>query len=102
MISIFELFRIGIGPSASHTVGPMRAARRFAEELEACGRLARTVGITVDLYGSLALTGIGHGTDRAIILGLLGERAESIDPSTVDLKVARVRETQRLRLLGTY
>ena len=70
MTSLFDLFKIGIGPSSSHTVGPMRAARRFAVELEAAGLLQRTARVTVELYGSLALTGHGHGTDRAILLGL--------------------------------
>ncbi|HKO20461.1 MAG TPA: serine dehydratase beta chain, partial [Acidobacteriaceae bacterium] len=63
--SVFELFKIGIGPSSSHTVGPMRAALRFVEELNASGVVERTARVTVDLYGSLALTGKGHGTDRA-------------------------------------
>jgi L-serine dehydratase len=101
MTSILELFRIGIGPSSSHTVGPMRAARRFAEELEACGRLARTVGVMVEIYGSLALTGKGHGTDRAILLGLLGETPEVVDPATVEAKISRIYESHSLRLLGT-
>jgi L-serine dehydratase len=70
--SLFELFKIGIGPSSSHTVGPMRAALRFTRELAAANLLENTASVTVDLYGSLALTGIGHGTDRAILLGLLG------------------------------
>jgi hypothetical protein len=65
--SLFELFKIGIGPSSSHTMGPMRAALRFARELESTGLSSRTASIQVDLYGSLALTGRGHGTDRAIL-----------------------------------
>ena len=102
MISIFDLFRIGVGPSASHTVGPMRAARQFVQGLEACGRLARTIGISVDLYGSLAHTGKGHGTDRAVVLGLLGESPDTVDPTTMEAKFKRVVETQSLRLLGTF
>jgi L-serine dehydratase len=98
--SLFELFKIGIGPSSSHTVGPMRAALRFVRELDAAGNLARTTRVTVDLYGSLALTGIGHGTDRAVLLGLLGEAPDTIDPASVDTKIAAVRETSRLLLGG--
>jgi L-serine dehydratase len=101
MLSILDLFRVGVGPSSSHTVGPMRAARRFAEELEAWGRLARTVNIGAELYGSLALTGKGHGTDRAILLGLLGESPEVVDPATIHAKIWRIHESHRLRLLGT-
>ncbi len=67
--SLFELFKIGIGPSSSHTMGPMRAALRFVNELESTHLASQTASIQVDLYGSLALTGHGHGTDRAILLG---------------------------------
>ncbi len=74
--SLFELFKIGIGPSSSHTMGPMRAALRFARELESTGLTSQTASIQVDLYGSLALTGHGHGTDRAILLGLSGQTPE--------------------------
>ena len=98
--SLFEIFKIGIGPSSSHTVGPMRAALRFVRELEAEGLLARTGRLTVDLYGSLALTGIGHGTDRAVLLGLMGEAPDAVDPAAVEAKIAEVRETSRLRLGG--
>ena len=70
--SLFELFKIGIGPSSSHTMGPMRAALRFVRELERSQLTIRTDSLQVDLYGSLALTGLGHGTDRAILLGLSG------------------------------
>ena len=72
-ISIFDLFTIGIGPSSSHTVGPMRAARRFVETLEREGLLERTARVRVELFGSLALTGRGHGTDRAVLMWLEGE-----------------------------
>jgi L-serine dehydratase len=99
--SLFELFKIGIGPSSSHTVGPMRAALRFARQLASTGLLARTARINVDLYGSLALTGIGHGTDRAILLGLIGEAPDSVDPATVDPKIAAIRSTGSLSLNGT-
>jgi len=77
--SLFELFKIGIGPSSSHTVGPMRAALRFVRSLNESGNLTQVASITVDLYGSLALTGIGHGTDRAILLGLLGESPDTVN-----------------------
>ncbi len=98
--SLFELFKIGIGPSSSHTVGPMRAALRFVRELATKDLLERTERINVDLYGSLALTGIGHGTDRAILLGLLGEAPDSVDPATVEAKIAAVRSTGTLALNG--
>jgi L-serine dehydratase len=87
---LFDLFRIGIGPSSSHTVGPMVAARRFVTELPA----RRFQSIGVDLYGSLALTGKGHATDQAIMLGLLGERPDGIDPDAVPGLVARLREAR--------
>jgi L-serine dehydratase len=99
--SLFELFKIGIGPSSSHTVGPMRAALRFARYLESNGLLPRVERINVDLYGSLALTGIGHGTDRAILLGLIGEAPETVDPATVEPKIAAIRSTSSLPLNGS-
>jgi L-serine dehydratase len=99
--SLFELFKIGIGPSSSHTVGPMRAAIRFARQLESTGLLPRTERINVDLYGSLALTGIGHGTDRAILLGLIGEAPDTVDPATVESKIAHIRSTGSLPLNGS-
>jgi L-serine dehydratase len=99
--SLFELFKIGIGPSSSHTVGPMRAALRFTRELAASSLLEKTATVTVDLYGSLALTGIGHGTDRAILLGLLGEAPDTVDPATVEAKIATIRSTTSLALNGS-
>ena len=78
-ISVLDFFTIGIGPSSSHTVGPMRAARRFVERLAADGLLARVARVETHLYGSLALTGKGHGTDKAILLGLEGESPESVN-----------------------
>ncbi len=100
--SLFELFKIGIGPSSSHTVGPMRAALRFARELDSVHLIDRTDHIVVDLYGSLALTGIGHGTDRAILLGLSGDAPDTVDPATIEAKVAGIRSTQVLSLLGRH
>ena len=98
--SLFELFKIGIGPSSSHTVGPMRAALRFVRELDAAGLLSRRRASRWNLYGSLALTGKGHGTDRAIFLGLMGEAPDTVDPAAVDARIADVRETQWLLLGG--
>ena len=96
--SLFELFKIGIGPSSSHTVGPMRAALRFTCELAAANLLDQTAKVTVDLYGSLALTGVGHGTDRAILLGLLGEAPDTVDPATVEANIAAIRTSNSLVL----
>ena len=100
--SLFELFKIGIGPSSSHTVGPMRAALRFARSLASEGHLDRTARILVDLYGSLALTGIGHGTDHAILLGLLGEAPDTVDTSLIEARLAHIRERHTLDLLNTH
>jgi len=97
--SLFELFKIGIGPSSSHTVGPMRAALRFTQSLDTAGQLANTAHVVVDLYGSLALTGHGHGTDRAILLGLIGEAPDTVDPSVIDSELAAIRTTGTLYLL---
>ena len=100
--SLFELFKVGIGPSSSHTVGPMRAALRFIREVDAAGHLPAVSRVTVDLYGSLALTGIGHGTDRAVLLGLMGEAPDSVDPETIDGHIAEVRDSGRLLLAGKH
>ena len=86
--SLFDLYKIGVGPSSSHTMGPMRAARRFAVEAEAAGLLDQVARVQVELYGSLALTGIGHGTDRAVLLGLCGEEASTIDPDAIEGNLA--------------
>ncbi len=95
-ISVFDLFTIGIGPSSSHTVGPMRAAKRFVERLERQGQLAGLGRIEATLYGSLAMTGKGHGTDRAVLMGLEGETPEDVDPGAMGPRVAAIRETLRL------
>ena len=97
-MSVFDLFKIGIGPSSSHTVGPMVAARRFLVE---CGSLENAVGVEAHLYGSLALTGVGHATDKAVILGLMGETPQEIDPESVEDKLAEAELDGVLRLLGT-
>src|SRR3954469_24245048 len=101
-ISVFDLFTIGIGPSSSHTVGPMRAARRFAERLEHEGLLDRAARVRVELFGSLALTGKGHGTDRAVLMGLEGETPEEIDPDGVAPRLAAIRAEANLALLGRH
>ena len=100
MLSIFDLFKIGIGPSSSHTVGPMWAANRFLLELDFHGLVERVAQVQVHLYGSLALTGRGHATDKAVILGLAGEVPDKIDPEQVDGIVDRVQETRALPLFG--
>jgi L-serine dehydratase len=102
MISVFDLFRIGIGPSSSHTVGPMKAARLFAESLFAEGLADGVAAVHVELFGSLGATGRGHGTDRAVILGLLGETPEGVDPARIATLVADVRAAGRLPLLGRH
>ena len=91
-LSVFDLFSIGIGPSSSHTVGPMRAAGLFLERLGS--DLDRAVRVRCDLYGSLGATGIGHGTDRAVMLGLMGEVPETVDPRAVADAVAAVAADQ--------
>jgi L-serine dehydratase len=101
-LSVFDIFKIGIGPSSSHTMGPMRAACEFVQGLEKDGLLAATQEIAVRLYGSLALTGLGHGTDRAILLGLEGADAESVDPDQMEPAVARIRAGGRINLLGRH
>ncbi len=101
-ISVFDIFKIGIGPSSSHTVGPMRAAKRFAEQLAADGRMAQVAEVRAELFGSLGVTGKGHGTDRALILGLEGEDPATVDIDSIARRVAAVQSTKRLRLLGTH
>jgi L-serine dehydratase len=101
VISLFELLKIGIGPSSSHTVGPMVAANRFVELLEA-HRPDRVARIKTELYGSLALTGVGHRTDRAILLGLCGEQPQSVDTTTVDQRFDEICNSQQLRWLGRH
>ena len=98
--SLFDLYKIGVGPSSSHAMGPMRAACRFARDLEPARMLERAARIQVDLFGSLALTGLGHGTDRAILLGLAGNEPASIDPATIEASVAAIRASRRMELAG--
>jgi L-serine dehydratase len=101
-ISAFDLFKIGIGPSSSHTVGPMRAARQFAQGLAAAGGLDRVSAVRIELFGSLGATGKGHGSDKAVLLGLEGEAPDLIDPATIPGRMARIRDERALSLLGTH
>ena len=98
--SLFDLYKIGVGPSSSHTMGPMRAACRFAHGLAEHGVLPKVERVQAELYGSLALTGLGHGTDRAVLLGLSGNEPATIDPATIAPTVASIRETGRIDLAG--
>jgi L-serine dehydratase len=102
MLSVLDIFRIGIGPSSSHTVGPIRIAKRFVDSLERRGFLDVTAEIVVELQGSLALTGSGHATPKAVILGLLGLEPETLDPLTADGKIERVYSEQKLSLAGHH
>lgn len=99
-ISLFQLFSIGIGPSSSHTVGPMRAALSFIQELHGEGELGRVASITVEFFGSLAMTGKGHATDRAIMLGLQGETPQGIDPGEVEAMLDKIDQEGSISLLG--
>jgi L-serine dehydratase len=100
MVSLFQLFSIGIGPSSSHTVGPMRAAKQFATKLVEEKLFESVDSLTVELYGSLAMTGVGHATDKAVFLGLEGETPDGIDPNAVETRVDRIRREKTLVLLG--
>jgi L-serine dehydratase len=102
MIGTFDLFKIGIGPSSSHTIGPMKAAAAFAATIVASGVLARVKRVRVDLFGSLGWTGKGHGTDKAVILGLAGEMPDTVDPDIADAIVASVRNDRILRFGGRH
>lgn len=99
-LSVFDLFKIGIGPSSSHTVGPMRAALRFAEGLRRDELMESVERLKVELYGSLGATGKGHGSDKAVLLGLEGERPEDVDTASIPQRLAAIRESRQLRLLG--
>ncbi len=101
-LSVFDLFSIGIGPSSSHTVGPMRAARTFAHGLADDGLMVDVRRVRVELFGSLGATGRGHGSDRAVILGLEGERPETVETAGVPIRAQSVRDTGLVRLLGVH
>ncbi len=101
-VSVFDLFKIGIGPSSSHTVGPMRAARLFVLRLEHEGLLARTARVLGQLYGSLGATGKGHGSDKAVLLGLAGHEPDTVDVDAIPALLATLRQGGRLALLGRH
>lgn len=94
-LSVFDLFKIGIGPSSSHTVGPMRAAARFVEGLRRDDLLAATVCVKVELYGSLGATGKGHGSDKAVLLGLEGEQPDSVNTENISARLQAIRKIGR-------
>ncbi|SFP51802.1 serine dehydratase beta chain, partial [Pseudomonas borbori] len=99
-ISVFDLFKIGIGPSSSHTVGPMRAAALFVGALRERRLLARVRRVEVRLYGSLSATGVGHGSDRAVIMGLMGDWPDQIDPAQIEPRIAALLASGQLLLDG--
>ena len=102
-VSTFDLFKIGIGPSSSHTVGPMRAAARFLEKwLDEPGLLDQVARVRAEVFGSLALTGRGHGTDKALLMGLEGQWPDSIDPDLIPAAMERIRTNRKVRLLGRH
>jgi len=101
-ISVFDLFSVGIGPSSSHTVGPMRAARTFVQGLADDALLSDVARVRAELFGSLGATGRGHGSDRAVILGLEGERPETVDTTVVRERTAAVKAAERVTLLGEH
>ena len=101
-VSVFDLYKIGIGPSSSHTVGPMRAARLFVQRLANDGLIGRVATVRIELYGSLGATGKGHGSDKAVLLGLEGEEPSSVDVDAVPARLAAIRASQQVRLLGEY
>ncbi|PTB18107.1 L-serine ammonia-lyase [Trinickia symbiotica] len=101
-VSVFDLFKIGIGPSSSHTVGPMRAALLFVQGLERDGQLESTASVKVELYGSLGATGKGHGTDRGVMLGLMGDAPDTVDPDTIGARIEAVGKSRRLALIGKH
>ncbi|MBR9801636.1 L-serine ammonia-lyase [bacterium] len=98
---VFDLFKIGIGPSSSHSVGPMRAAEAFLKELNTADLFDAVTRVQIDLYGSLALTGLGHGTDTAVLMGLQGEKPDEIDTASVATKLVAIREQKTLNLGGS-
>ncbi|MPY36014.1 L-serine ammonia-lyase [Streptomyces adustus] len=101
-VSVFDLFSIGIGPSSSHTVGPMRAAGMFARRLRGDGLLGSVASVRAELYGSLGATGHGHGTPKAVLLGLEGDSPRTVDVERADARVEEIKEAGRIRLLGEH
>ena len=101
-LSVFDLFKIGIGPSSSHTVGPMKAAAMFARRLEKADLLAQVTRVEAKLYGSLGATGKGHGTDTAVMLGLEGAMPDTVDPDGIETRIKEIRTLASLKLDGTH
>lgn len=101
-LNVFDLFKIGIGPSSSHTVGPMRAALQFVTGLKEAGLLSKIHSVKSELYGSLGATGKGHGSDKAVLLGLEGEAPDLVDTETVPERLAKIRGSNRIKLLGEH
>lgn len=99
-LSIFDLYKVGIGPSSSHTVGPVVAANRFLDELRSRGDLSKVVSVKVGLYGSLAMTGKGHATDVAVMIGLMGEKPDLVDPDKVPQYIEQIQTSGQLNLAG--
>ena len=101
-ISIFDMFKIGIGPSSSHTLGPMKAGKAFVDELKEKDLFDKVTRVQANVYGSLSLTGIGHSTDKAILLGLAGEEPETVDIDGISEFMKNVRSSEKLMLGGTH
>lgn len=102
MTSLFDLYKVGVGPSSSHTMGPMRAAHRFVQQLAATAPLTNVARVAAELYGSLALTGIGHATDRAVLLGLSGEEPARVNPETMEATLVAIRCANEINLAGSH
>jgi len=101
-LSVLDIFKVGVGPSSSHTMGPMNAACAFVHDLESKAVLGRVDKVVAQAYGSLALTGLGHCTDRAILLGLEGNQPATIDPAAMEPTLGRIRKQGRIRIAGTH
>jgi L-serine dehydratase len=101
-VSTFDLFKVGIGPSSSHTVGPMIAASRFATRMRERGVLEQVRTLRIELYGSLGATGKGHGTDKAVLLGLEGNLPDTVDPDYVEQRLVHIRTARSLDLAGVH
>ena len=101
-LSVFDLLKVGIGPSSSHTVGPMRAGLEFVTGLQQAGMLERTCTVKAELYGSLGATGKGHGSDKAVLLGLEGEAPDTVDTESVEARLATIRAASRIKLAGVH